>query len=223
MVTFDDRSLGVRLEWIGPRWSFLFALAVAERLFPLYKLFSEITRQGATGRLRSTLDQLWEDSLNAQTPYEHAFIREYEALIPGDDVERSKRTLLDPLAEDAVSAIAYACYYQATRDTKNAVWAAQCAYDTVDYIAHGLENMEYDTPEARAAVLKMDYIQAELQRQVRDLVELERAAREGAGVERIAETLQNRAQGDGNNLAELVTALWKKTEEGMMLGAGNSE
>jgi uncharacterized protein YjaG (DUF416 family) len=209
MVTFDEQVLKERLEGVGPRWRLMFALSCAERLFPLYKLFSERTRQGATNRLRSTSDQLWESVRRGQTGGEQPFLVEYESLIPGEEVERSKRTLLDPLAEDAVAALAYACQCQVSGETENAVWAARCGYEAVDYIAHGLEDMDYDTPEAQAAILKKDYVQAELQRQLRDLSELERAAREGIRAEQVVETFRRRATSEGTALVAVVSALCK--------------
>jgi uncharacterized protein YjaG (DUF416 family) len=209
MVAFDEQALKERLEGVGPRWRLLFALSCAERLFALYKLFSERTRQGAPNRLRSTLDQLWEEVLREQAGREQPFLNEYEALIPGEEVERSKRTLLDPLAENAVSALAYACQCQATGETANAVWGAQCGYEAVDYIAHGLEDMDYDTPEAQAAILNKDYVQAELQRQLRDIGELERAAREKTRMEQVVETFRSRATSEGKTLAAVVAELCK--------------
>jgi uncharacterized protein YjaG (DUF416 family) len=209
MVAFDEQSVKERLEEIGPRWRLLFAVSCAERLFPVYKLFSERTQQGAPNRLRSTLDQLWESARREETSREQPFLNEYEALIPGDDVERSKRTLLDPLAEDAVATLAYACQCQVTGETGDAVWAARRGYEAVDYVAHGLEDMDYDTPEAQAAILQKDYVQAELQRQLRDIGELERAAGERRGTEHVVETFRGRAMSEGMTLVTIVSALCK--------------
>ncbi len=209
MVAFDEQALKEQLEGVGPGGGRLFALSCAERLFPLYKLFSERTRQGVPNRLRSTLDQLWESERRGQIGGEQPFLEEYESLIPGEEVERSKRTLLDPLAENAVAALAYACQCQVSGETENAVWAAQCGYEAVDYIAHGLEDMDYDTPEAQEAILKKDYVQAELQRQLSDLNDLERAAREGTRAEKVVETFRSRATTEGTALVAVVSALCK--------------
>ncbi len=209
MVAFDEQALKERLEGIGARWRLLFAVSCAERLFPLYKFFSERTRQGAPNRLRSTLDQLWESVRRGRTGGEQPFLDEYESLIPGDEVEQSKRTLLDPLAEDAVAALAYACQCQVTGQTENAVWAARRGYEAVDYVAHGLEGMDYGTPETEKAILKKDYVQAELQQQYRDLDELERAAREGTRAEQVVETFLSRATSEGKTLIGVVSALCK--------------
>jgi uncharacterized protein YjaG (DUF416 family) len=205
MIAFDEQALKARLEGVAPGWRLLFALSCAERLFPLYKLFSE----GTPNRLRSTSDQLWESVRRGQTDGAQPFLDEYESLIPGEEVERSKRTLLDPLAEDAVAALAYACQCQVTGEAEDAVCAAQCGYEVVDYIAHGLEDMDYDTPEGQAAILNKDYVQVELQRQLRDIGELERAARENTRMEQVVETFRSRAASEGKTLAAVVAELYK--------------
>jgi hypothetical protein len=210
MVVFDERALKARLERIEFQGRPLFALSCAERLFPLYKLYSEEAGHGAPWRLRSTLDQLWKSAHRGPISGEQPFLSEYESLIPGEAVERNKGTLLGPLAEDTVAALAYTCQYVATRETQNAAWAARCAYEAVDYVAHTLEGMHYGTPEAEAAILKKDYVQAELLRQLRDIAEIEGAAHAGTRIEHLVETFRSRATSEGMDLASIVSVLYKK-------------
>lgn len=206
MVEFDQQLLKDRLDGVSPRYRTLFALSIAERLFPLYQSFFEKTGRGRPNYLRSTLDHLWELALRGQTGHEEPFLSDYEPLIPGED---AKWHPLNGLADDAVAALAYACQCQLTGDTESAMWAAERASEAVDYIAHTLEGMAYDTPEARAAILRKTYVQTELQGQLRDLAELENAARGGSGIERLVETFRNRAKSEGVALVPVVSALCK--------------
>jgi hypothetical protein len=152
---------------------------------------------------------LWESVRRGQTSCEQPFLNEYESLIPGEQVERSKRTPLDPLAEDAVAALAYASQCQVTGEAENAVRAARRGYEAVDYIAHTLEGMDYDTREAQAAILNKEYVQAELQRQLRDIAELERVPPDGRGIENGVNTFRNRAKSEATTLVSVVSALCK--------------
>jgi uncharacterized protein YjaG (DUF416 family) len=206
VVKFDRQLLKDRLEGVSPRYRTLFALSIAERLFPLYQSFCEATGRGRPSYLRSTLDHLWELALRGQTGREELFLSDYESLIPGEDAEWSP---LNPLAENAVAALAYACQCQLTGDTESAAWAATQGYEAVDYIAHTLGRIEFTGPEAEAAILKSEYVQAELQRQLRDVAELENVVRDGSGIERLVETFQNRAKSEGVTLVPVVSALCK--------------
>ncbi len=206
MVKFDRQLLKDRLEGVSPRCRMLFALSIAERLFPLYQSFCETTGRGRPNYLRSTLDHMWELALRGQTGYEEPFLSDYESLIPGEDAEWNP---LNGLADDAVAALAYACQCELTGDTQSAAWAAERGCDAVDYIAHTLEAMPYDTPEAREAILKKEYVQAEIKRQLRDIAELENVACDGLGIEHVVETFRNRAASEGVALVPLVAALCK--------------
>lgn len=206
MVKFDRHLLKVRLEQMSPRCRTLFALAVAERLFPLYRAFSEKTERGRPNYLRLTLDHLWELALQGQTGHEEPFLSDYESLIPGEDAQWSP---VNPLAENAVAALAYACQCQLTEDTESAAWAAVQGYEAVDYIAHTLEEIDFEGPEGEAAILESEYVQSEIQRQLRDVEELEDVAPDGSGMERLVEPFRDRAKSEGMALVPVVSVLCK--------------
>jgi uncharacterized protein YjaG (DUF416 family) len=207
VIGFDRQSLVARLEKLSAPWRTLFALSCAERLFPLYKAFSEKTMQGAPIGLRSTLDDLWESVAKGLTGVKQPFLDEYESLIPSDDVERTDRTRLDALADDAVAALAYTCQCQLTGETQNAVWAAERDYEAVDYIAHTLGGIDFKGPEEEEAILRTEYVQAELHHQLRDLTELEQAARDEENPELVVERLRFRAKFEGMTLTPLAYRL----------------
>jgi uncharacterized protein YjaG (DUF416 family) len=87
MFAFDRQSLKDRLEKLSPLWRNLFALSCAERLFPLYKAFSEKAAQATPNRLRATLDHLWEAARRKETLHEEPFLHDYESLIPGENAD----------------------------------------------------------------------------------------------------------------------------------------
>lgn len=204
MVMFDEQFLKNRLESISPHCRALFALTCAERLFPLYQLFSEKTGRGRPNYLRSTLDHLWELALSGETGYKESFLGDYQSLILGENAEWD---LLNGLADDAVASLAYACQCQLTGETQSAYWAAVRGYEAVDYTAHTLEGMDYDTPAAEVAILQKEYVQAEIQRQLRDVAELESVACNGTELERFVKTLRNRAKSEGMTLVSIVSVL----------------
>lgn len=213
MVKFDQHLLKDQLERVSPRCRMLFALVVAERLFPLYVLYNEKTARGRPNYLRSTLDHLWELALRGQAGHKEPFLNDYESLIPaGDLVPRSEVDShpLSGLAEFAILALSSACQCQLTGESDSAVCAAESGgYAAVDNIANSLEGMDYGSPEAEAAIIKKDYVQAEIERQLRDLAELENFARDGSGIERLVETFRGRAKSEGMTLVRLVSALCK--------------
>lgn len=201
MTAFDKQVLQNRLDDIGPNGRTLFALSCAERLFPLYKSYGEASRQGDAGRLRSTLNQLWESMTSQQPCGKLSYLDEYESLIPHED---EQWTPLNPLAENAVAALAYACQCQVDGHTDNALWAAVQGYEAVDYIAHTLEGIEFEGPGAEAAILSNEHVQREIQNQLQDIAELERTSIKGGNVEGLVEAFRRRAESEGHSLASVL-------------------
>lgn len=213
LIKFDRNLLKDRLEGISPRCRMLFALVVAERLFPLYVLYNEKTARGRPNYLRSTLEHLWKLALRGQTGIKEPFLSDYESLIPAGDLVPSSEVDSHPLsglAEFAILSLSSACQCQLTGDSDSAVCAAESGgYAAVDNIANSLEGIDYSSAEAESAINKKHYVQAELQRQLRDLAELENFARDGSGIERLVEIIRSRAESEGATLVSLVSALCK--------------
>jgi uncharacterized protein YjaG (DUF416 family) len=206
VVKFDRQLLKDRLEGVIPLCRMLFAVAGSERLYPSYKLFFEKSGWGSADYLRATLDHLWELALQGQIGYEEPFLSDYESLFPGEGAEWSP---LNPLAENAVVALTYACQCQQKGDAESAAWAAVQGYEAVDYIAHTLGKIDFKGPEAEAAILKTECVQAEIERQLRDIAELEKVAHDGSGIDRVVEIFRKRAMSEGLTLVPLVSALCK--------------
>jgi Protein of unknown function (DUF416) len=207
MLVFDEKVLTERLKGMDPLCRTAFALACAERLFPLYALNSARSSRGAPGRLRSTLDENWGRLIKGGTACEQPFLQEYDYLLLEPEAEGAQADPLGPLAEDAVAALAYACRSQVTGEPANAMWAARRGYEAVDYIAHTLEGMDYDTPEGEHAILTRRYVQMELRSQLRDIEELARVSNDRQNVVALVEKLRKRASDEGSTLAAKVDAL----------------
>jgi len=170
MLQFDQEWLLSRLRRLSASERLTFALTCAERLFALYAVYAADTGLGRPDHLRSTLDSLVEVIASGKHGTALTFLEDYEALIPGDNAEW---TPLNPLAENAVAAIAYACYCARNADPQDAAWAALQGYEAVDYLACTLSGVDFSRREAESAILGTEYVQAELLRQSRDLAEIE--------------------------------------------------
>jgi uncharacterized protein YjaG (DUF416 family) len=201
VIAFDRQKVLDRLERLSPPSRTLFALSCAERLFPLYKAFSAKRAHAAPNLLRSTLDRLWDAARLKETPNVKPFLDEYESLIPGEDAEWMP---LNPLAENAVAALVYACQ---SEEAQNAAWAAVQGYEAVEYIAHTLGEIDFNSPGAEIAILGTEYVQAEIQRQLRDLAELECGTRDEKSTEHSLATFRDRAQYEGMALVPFASAL----------------
>jgi hypothetical protein len=69
--------------------------------------------------------------------------------------------------------------------------------------------IEFKGPQSEAAILETEYVQAEIQRQLRDLAELDRAARDEKAIEQVVENFRNRAKSEGMTLVPIASGLCK--------------
>jgi hypothetical protein len=92
------------------------------------------------------------------------------ALIPQEDEEPWVPEQV--YAEDAVSALAYAVRTGRTSDSREAAWAARCAYDSLDHFVINHENIDTNIAGAERRVQSHPLVQAELRRQANDLQDL---------------------------------------------------
>jgi len=133
-----------------------------------------------------------------------SFLDKYESLIPK---ETAIWTPLNPLAENAIAAVAFACRCQLTGGAEHAVWAAVQNYEALDYIAQQLQSIDYMSADAERALLNTEHVQAELGRQLRDLAELTNAAVDRISIGKIMRHMRRRAKSDGNNLVPIASAI----------------
>jgi uncharacterized protein YjaG (DUF416 family) len=199
MIVFDQQLLKDRLRLLGCVRQSLFALTCAERLFPSYDLYQEVTGRGDSNRLRCALDCLWKTVLQSETSTsldELNKLDEYELLAPGEDTPWNS---LNPVAENAVAAVIYAYRCRLENSVENAVWAAVQGYEATDYVAHTVNQIEFSTPGAAAAILKEELVQNEIARQVRDVTALELSGDDPAELARLSRQLRERAVSEGRS------------------------
>jgi hypothetical protein len=96
------------------------------------------------------------------------------ALIPDQDAPGW--TPLTAYAEDALSALAYSLQNLQNEDSQLAVWVAQRAYDSLDFLVTTRDHVDPNDRQAEARALADPLIQAEFARQARDIADITRAA-----------------------------------------------
>ena len=91
-------------------------------------------------------------------------------LIPRED--EGTWTVEQGPAEDAVAAAAYALRCRQNGKAQEAGWAARRAYEALHYFVKQAEKFDQKGPELVARVMAHPLVQAELERQQRDVEEL---------------------------------------------------
>jgi hypothetical protein len=166
MLRFNQELLISRLNAIRPPSRTVFALACADRLLPLYEVYSMKSVKGNWDYLQTKSDNLWDQVLKGLVISDDEFLDEYPELAPGDDTPRAERTILDPLAENAVIALGSAWECHVSGESQKAFWAAEQAYEAIDYMAQNIKNIDYREPDGEEALLQSGFVQGELNRQL---------------------------------------------------------
>lgn len=207
MLSFDRESLARRLDGISPRSRTVFALACSERLLPMYEAFSARSPRGRWSLLRAKSANLWDQLSEGVVHPDHEFLAEYPSLAPGDDTPRSERTLLDPIAENTVLALGSAWECHVSGESEKAFWAAEQAYEAMDYLAQILEDIDYGEPDGEEALRQSDLVQDELKRQLDNLTTLEQVREGYTKYVALVKTLRDQAEIDGQALKIAAEAL----------------
>ena len=181
-MAFDGEILRGKMLPISPAYRCAFALLCAERWLPNFDRVHGL----ADGRVAHRLvETLWEHVVGAEPlgPAElNAASEGAEALIVTDEElhDRYGDHVGDDLpgAQAAIASVAYAVRAILTGDPQEAVWAAQCSYDTAD--ADAQRTLGHDASEA--ALLASSFVQNELGYQEADLVALANAERSALNV-----------------------------------------
>ncbi len=172
ILRFDEGALLDAIERLPPPARAAFAAACAERLLPAYVRFARRTEKGNPVALTDILAGLWADltgSPMSDTEVD-ASVEMCMQLIPQED--DGPWVPEQAAAEDAASALAYALRCRRTGSSREAAWAARCAYEAIDHYVVNHEKVDTNIPGAEARVLAHPIIQSELARQQRDLSEL---------------------------------------------------
>ncbi|HEV3138670.1 MAG TPA: DUF416 family protein [Pirellulales bacterium] len=175
MLTFNERALKQQLDRLPRASRVAFAATCAQRLAGVCNRFV-----GTGGRADRA--NLFDDALNyvwtyiLTTPEEATtgrLLADVMAMIPDQDAPGW--TPLTAYGEDALSALAYSLRCLQSGDSQEAAWSARCIYEGLDYFVTLRDNVPPNEPGADVRVLSDPLIQAELERQARDIAELSSA------------------------------------------------
>lgn len=183
---YNEEELKARLHRIGGCGLVAFASAAASRaLLSLDHFKSDMTALRAVGQI---IEQLWGAIEEPKSDSEHwsAHLDFVMALFAEESIDGSYRAVL---AEDGLSALAYAIRCLQSQDPAEAVWAARCVYSAADEAAIRKLGIMAGSLMPESQVLTHRFVQRELGRQLFDLDALERGevgrVRERASRERL--------------------------------------
>ena len=168
MMKFDEAALVRQLADLTVPRRVAFAAACAERLFPMYVHFHKENDTGDPASVERALSRLWSDLEGEEMGEKElrGFVNDLEALVPEEDESWTESAAY---AQNAVAAVAYAFRCRIEGDEQEAAWAARQAYEAIDFHIVNKEDVDIDAPEAEETLRTHPLIQAELERQARDL------------------------------------------------------
>jgi hypothetical protein len=174
MLKFEEQSLKRDLDHLPPRSRVAFAASCAQRLVDVYHRF--LAHGGESDRAADcdrALEYVWSHIL---IPYQGAtakqLLADIVALIPDQDAPGW--TPLTAYGEDALSALAYCVSCLQSGDAQDAAWAARRVYEALDYFVTSRDNVTPGDSGAEMRALSDSIIQAELERQAHDIIDLSR-------------------------------------------------
>lgn len=172
MLIFDEQWLVAELNRVPQRSRAAFAAACAERLMPAYRRFSEMTERGDPKALAQILERLWQDlqGLTLKGDELEGILDTCTRLIPNEDV--GVWVAEQAAAEDCAAAVAYSIRCRQGGEAQDAAWAARRVYEALDNFIIGNESIDTNDLGAEQLVLSHPLMQAELDRQRRDVNEL---------------------------------------------------
>lgn len=171
-IQFNERERLSALASLSLGGRVAFAASCATRLLPAYSRFSVEAGRGDPQAVQSIASRLWSD-LKGETMSDQNLrlvVDQCEDLIPGENQEPWIAS--QAYADDAVSALAYALRCRISSDPQDAVWASRRALDAVDSFVCNVLMPGVETSDIYKNVQSHPLVQAELERQRRDLAEL---------------------------------------------------
>lgn len=175
MLRFQECVLRQDLDRLPPRSRAAFAACCAQRLYDVGRRF--LVKDGLAARAdfyHAAIECAWNHILVSPDKARIArLLPEVMALIPDEDAPGW--TQVDAYGGDALSALAYCLRCMQSGDAQEAAWAAQCIYESLDYYVNSVNEISPNEPAAEIVILENPAIQAELERQTRDLADLSSA------------------------------------------------
>lgn len=197
LLSYNEPQLVGKLTKLPLVARALFAAACAERLLPMYAWSCHRTGRGDPKALERALTALWAHLENNGSEALEPHREIAEELVPDEDDSWVDECAY---AQHAAAAVAYAIRSWLTAEPKEAGWAARQSYELLDLWVTTRDNIDLNAPGAEDRVVSDYLIQAELQRQHRDLKELDLAAE---NVRPMVQQLRRRARAEGAQLLDI--------------------
>lgn len=195
MHRFDELKLVTNLNRLPVPFRVAFAAACAERQMHAYRLFEAQSGRLSLNTLERHLNELWAKPSQTTNPTENEiYIEEAMKLIPQEDDAEGAWTQEATNAQNAGMSATYALRARLTGEAQEAAWAARVAYEAIDNYVINKEGINTNTPDGELRVLSHPLVQAELERQERDLCEL--LASTGGDAGRIVRQVRDRARAE---------------------------
>jgi uncharacterized protein YjaG (DUF416 family) len=167
MFSFDEKMLVAELAGLSEHAQVAFAAAAATRQLDSFERFARATGMDEQ-RPREIALLLW-DALQRQPIDSSGWSSILDEVMDLQPEEDSGHWVSRALAEDAISALAYAIRCMSTSNPQEAAWAARCAYEAADQAAIRALDVQPGSPTSEALIKSHEWVQRELLRQNRDL------------------------------------------------------
>jgi uncharacterized protein YjaG (DUF416 family) len=196
MIHYDEPKLIRSLETLPNYARVAFAAACAERQMANYAGVN--TKPDGFDLVASALDSIWNELMGAPTSDE-AFRHHLANCMSAMSEPETEEAIA---TEDAIASVAYSLRARLAGDSREAAWAARTAYDALDtHVMRRIDTTEI-TREIKRRVLAHPWVQAELKRQERDLLDLiELTRNKGNAIPMIAK-LRERAKEAAQNFMD---------------------
>jgi hypothetical protein len=171
MFTYDEKLLRLELDQLSCQACIAFVASCAQRLAHTYHRLAASDAHRDAAKFDSAMDYVWACVLTGSNEHTTADVLEDVMSLLVDE-DSSGWTPATGYAEDAVSSLAYSLRYMLYHDAQEAIWAARLVYEAVDGYVIERDDIELNSQDAELRILQNPVVQAELERQARDLNEL---------------------------------------------------
>lgn len=192
---FDERRLIAELERLPVPSRIAFAASCAERQMRAHRLFRAQEPRANAAVVERALEDAWTvpDQITDAGVLERQ-LEEVMALIPQEDNVEISWTQTTTNAQNAAMAVAYTLRTRLSGDAQEAAWAARVAYEALDNFVINTECIDPGVPGGRSRILMHPLVQAELERQERDMQALLTASESQAA--EVRRQLRDRAKAE---------------------------
>ena len=193
MLRYDEKQLVADLARLPPVLQSAFAAACAQRVAPCYLRYARVAHLEWVAPWLAIQDRLWRDLAGEPRSADerNSDAAGAEAFLPSEDEPQAPETYY---AEDAAAALAYAARSRKTADPQEAAWAARRTLEALDSFIIETKEIQVGTREAEERIASNPLMQAELERQHRDLEEVLALGQGNASA--LVEKLRQRAQAE---------------------------